>query len=282
MASLVDLHLHSTASDGVHTPGELVAMCLQAGLRYIALADHDTTDGVQEAVDAAAGTALTVIPAVEMSAMHGGSYELHILGYYIDHHYPALQERLVELRRSRIHRAQAILDLLASQGRPLSWERVAELADEGSLGRPHIAQAMVEADYAESVDAAFREYLRRGGTAYVPRAKLHPEEAIDLIRRAGGVPVLAHPTRVVEHIPALVRAGLLGIEAYYNEYPAAEVAFLRRLARKHGLVVTGGTDYHGAEITPASAPGTVEVPVEVVEALRARAEEVRARNGPPR
>jgi hypothetical protein len=272
--------LHSTASDGVHTPGELVAACLAAGLRYIALADHDTTDGVQEALDAAAGTGLTVIPAVEMSTLEEGSYELHILGYHIDHHFPPLQARLAQLRRSRIERAQAILDLLAGQGRPLSWERVAALADEGSLGRPHIAQAMVEAEYAESVEGAFREYLRRGGTAYVPRAKLSPAEAIDLILRAGGVPVLAHPTRVVEHIPQLVRAGLLGIEAYYNDYPEAEVAFLRRLAKKHGLVVTGGTDYHGAEITPAPAPGTVDVPLEVVDALRARAREVRARNDP--
>jgi predicted metal-dependent phosphoesterase TrpH len=270
--------LHSTASDGVHPPSELVAICLAAGLRYIALADHDTTDGVQEALDAAAGTALTVVPALEMSTLEEGSYELHILGYHIDHHFPPLQARLAQLRRSRVERAQAILDLLAEQGRPLSWERVAALADEGSLGRPHIAQAMVEAEYAESVEGAFRAYLRRGGTAYVPRAKLSPGEAIGLILQAGGVPVLAHPTRVVEHIPQLVRAGLLGIEAYYNEYPEAEVAFLRRLAKKHGLVVTGGTDYHGAAITPAPAPGTVDVPLEVVDALRARAQEVRARN----
>jgi predicted metal-dependent phosphoesterase TrpH len=278
MTSLVDLHLHSTASDGVHTPAELVAICLEAGLRYIALADHDTTEGVQEALDAAAGTLLTVIPAVEMSTLDDGSHELHMLGYYIDHHYPPLQERLAELRRSRIERAQAILDLLATQGRPLSWERVTALADEGSLGRPHIAQAMVEADYVESVEAAFREYLRRGGAAYVPRAKLLPEEAIDLILQAGGVPVLAHPTHVIEHLPALVRAGLLGLEVYYNDYPEAEVAFLLRQAKKHGLVVTGGTDFHGGEITPAPAPGAVDVPVEVVDALRVRAEEVRARD----
>lgn len=280
MTSQVDLHLHSTASDGVHAPSELVAICLDAGLRYIALADHDTTDGVQEALDAAAGTALTVIPAVEMSTLDGGSHELHILGYHVDHHYPPLQERLAQLRRSRVERAQAILDLLAEQGRPLSWERVAALADEGSLGRPHIAQAMVEAEYAESVEGAFREYLRRGGTAYVPRAKLSPEEAIELVLEAGGVPVLAHPTRIIEHLPALVRAGLLGIEAYYIGYLEAEVAFLLRLAEKHGLIATGGTDYHGAEITPAPAPGAVDVPVEVVDALRARAEDVRAGKGP--
>jgi predicted metal-dependent phosphoesterase TrpH len=280
MTSQVDLHLHSTASDGVHAPSELVAICSQAGLRYIALADHDTTDGIEEALDAAAGTPLTVIPAVEMSTLDGGSHELHILGYHIDHRHLPLQERLAQLRRSRVERAQAILDLLAKQGRPLSWDRVAALADEGSLGRPHIAQAMVEAEYADSVESAFREYLRRGGAAYVPRAKLSPSEAIDLVLRAGGVPVLAHPTRIIEHVPGLVRAGLLGLEAYYSGYLEAEVAYLRRLAKKHGLVVTGGTDYHGGEITPAPAPGTVEVPVEVVDALRARAEEVRARGDP--
>jgi len=279
MTSRVDLHLHSTASDGVCTPGELVRICLQAGLRYISLADHDTTDGVQGALDAARGTELTVIPAVEMSTEYQGAHELHILGYHIDHHFPALQQRLAQLRRSRVERAQAILDLLSAQGRPLSWERVAALADKGSLGRPHIAQAMVEADYVDSVEAAFRDYLRRGGTAYVPRAKLLPEEAIELILQAGGVPVLAHPTHVIEHIPALVRAGLLGIEAYYNDYPEAEVAYLARLAEKHGLVMTGGTDYHGEGITTAAAPGTCHVPIEVVDALRARAEEVHARSG---
>jgi predicted metal-dependent phosphoesterase TrpH len=279
VASLVDLHLHSTASDGVYTPSALVGVCLQAGLRYISLADHDTTDGVQEALDAARGTQLTVIPGVELSTQHESTFELHILGYYLDHHDRALQESLVHLRRSRIERAQAILDLLSKQGYPLSWERVTELADEGSLGRPHIAQAMVEAKYVDSVEAAFRSYLRRGGTAYVPRAKLLPEEAIELILEAGGVPVLAHPTHVVEHIPALVRAGLLGLEAYYGDYPELEVAFLVRLAEKHGLAVTGGTDYHGGGITTADAPGARSVPVEVVDALRARAEQVRARGG---
>jgi predicted metal-dependent phosphoesterase TrpH len=280
MASLVDLHLHSTASDGIYTPGELVSVCLQAGLRYIALTDHDTTGGVQEALDAAQGTALTVIPGVELSTQQEGSFELHILGYYLDHHDPSLQESLARLRRSRIERAQAILDLLSAQGYPLSWERIAALADEGTLGRPHIAQAMVEAEYVDSIEAAFRDYLRRGSTAYVPRAKLLPEEAIDLILGAGGVPVLAHPTHVVEHIPALVRAGLLGLEAYYNDYPDPEVAFLVRLAEKHGLLVTGGTDYHGGGITTADAPGARPVPVGVVDALRARAEEVRARGAP--
>ncbi len=280
MASLVDLHLHSTASDGVYAPAELVRVCLQAGLRYISLADHDTTDGTQEALDAAQGTPLTVIPGVELSTQHEGAFEVHILGYYLDYRYPPLQERLVHLRRSRIERAQAILELLSAQGYPLSWERVAELADEGSLGRPHIAQAMVEAKYVDSIESAFRDYLRRGGTAYVPRAKLLPEEAIALIREAGGVPALAHPTHVVEHIPALVRSGLLGLEAYYNDYPDAEVAFLVRLADKHGLVATGGTDYHGGGITTAEAPGARDVPLEVMDALRARAKEVRARGTP--
>jgi predicted metal-dependent phosphoesterase TrpH len=280
VTSLVDLHLHSTASDGVYAPAELVRICLQAGLRYISLADHDTTDGTQEALDAAEGTELTVIPGVELSTQHEGAFEVHILGYYLDHHYPPLQERLVHLRQSRIERAQAILALLSAQGYPLSWERVAALAEDGSLGRPHIAQAMVEAEYVDSVEAAFRDYLRRGGTAYVPRAKLLPQEAITLILEAGGVPVLAHPTHVVEHLPALVRAGLLGLEAYYGDYPDPEVAFLVRLAAKHSLVVTGGTDYHGGGITTAGAPGARDVPVEVVEALRARAEEVRARSAP--
>jgi predicted metal-dependent phosphoesterase TrpH len=269
MTNRVDLHLHSTASDGAHTPTELVRMSLQLGLQYISLTDHDTTGGTDEAIEAARGTGLTVIPGVEMSAHSDGAHEIHILGYYIDLAYGPLQERLAALRRSRRGRAQRVLDLLSRNGLPLSWDRVRELADGGSIGRPHIAQAMVEAHYVPSVEHAFRGYLGRAGIAYVPRDKLPPEEAVQLILDARGVPVLAHPGRVIEYIPGLVRAGLGGIEVYYNDYLEAETRFLEGLARKHGLVATGGTDYHGDGITTARAPGIRHVPVSAVEALRA-------------
>ncbi|MBN1640456.1 MAG: PHP domain-containing protein [Anaerolineae bacterium] len=274
MTNRVDLHLHSTASDGVHTPAELVQMSLELGLRFISLTDHDTTGGIDEAIEAARGTELTVIPGVEMSAHTDGAFELHILGYYIDTRCQALQERLSALRQSRLGRAHRVLDVLSRNGLPISWDRVSELADGGSIGRPHIAQAMVEAEYVESVDHAFRRYLGRTGIAYVPRDKLDPEEAVQLILEARGVPVLAHPGRVIEYIPGLVRAGLKGLEVYYNDYLEPEVRFLAGLARKHGLVATGGTDYHGDGITTASAPGARHVPLSAVEALREAAERV--------
>jgi hypothetical protein len=277
MKNRVDLHLHSTASDGAHTPAELVELALERGLQHISIADHDTTDGTAEAVEAARGTGLEVIPGVEMSARSEGAFELHILGYYVDTGCEPLQERLAILRESRVGRARRVLDLLSRDGLPVSWSRVSELADGGSVGRPHIAQAMVEAEYVTSVEDAFRRYLGRAGRAYVPRDKLAPEDAVRLVLEARGVPVLAHPSRVIEHIPGLVKAGLMGIEAYYNDYLEAETAFLVGLARKQGLVATGGTDYHGGGITTAPAPGARYVPLSAVEALHRAAEGVQRR-----
>jgi predicted metal-dependent phosphoesterase TrpH len=272
MDNRVDLHLHSTASDGVYTPTELVKVSIASGLEFISLTDHDTTNGVPKALDAAWGTPLTVIPGVEISTEADSQFEIHILGYYIDYQHPTLQARLQQLRESRAERAQKVLDLLAEKGYPVSWQRVAGLAGDGSIGRPHIAQAMVEANHVESVEMAFRRYLGRGMPAYVPRFKLSPHQAIELIQESGGIPVLAHPSRVVEHIPLLVREGLLGLEVYYNDYLQPEIEHLLGIAKKHDLVVTGGTDYHGPGITSASAPGATFVPTSVVEELRLRAQ----------
>lgn len=278
--SRVDLHLHSTASDGTHTPSELVQWSLDSGLDYISLTDHDTTNGTQEALDAAWGTSLTVIPGLEISTDADGDHEIHILGYYVDYQSALLQEGLVRLRESRSERAQKVLSLLAQNGCPVSWQRVSALAGGGSIGRPHIAQAMVEARHVDSVEMAFQRYLGRGAAAYVPRAKLLPAEAIQLVRDAGGVPVLAHPSRIIEHIPRLVAAGLMGIEAYYNDYPEAEIEFLVGLALKHDLIVTGGTDFHGAGITSAAAPGAVHVPMSTVEELQRCAARALERQAP--
>jgi predicted metal-dependent phosphoesterase TrpH len=282
MKSRVDLHLHSTASDGSWTPTKLVQVSLEKGLQYISLTDHDTTGGIQEALNASWGTSLVVIPGVEISTEADAPYEVHILGYYIDHQYAPLQQHLETLRRSRMDRAQQVIELLAENGLPLSWQRVSALAGTGSLGRPHIAQAMVEANYVDSVETAFQLYLGKGGPAYVPRAKLLPEEAIQLVLESGGIPVLAHPSKVIEHIPRLVAAGLMGLEAYYSDYLEAETAFLVSLAQKHGLLTTGGTDFHGSGITSAPAPGTTYVPLATVEGLIAQADRVALGHTPSR
>jgi predicted metal-dependent phosphoesterase TrpH len=270
MNTRVDLHLHSSASDGAHTPAELVQVALDKGLQVIALTDHDTTAGIEEAQSAARHSGLTVIPGVELSTDVPGNREVHILGYYIDHHYAPLQERLAALRQARLQRARRTIDLLAQAGLPLQWERLLNLAGRGAVGRPHIAQAMVEANYVTSIDNAFRLYLGRGAPAYVLRYKLSPQDAVQLILDAGGIPVLAHPSQIIEHVPSLVRAGLMGLEVYYYGYIEPEVRFLLGVAHKHNLIATGGSDYHGPGITSAPDVGQVYVPWSAVEQLQAR------------
>lgn len=275
MKSRIDLHLHSTASDGILTPTELVQVALDKGIEVIALTDHDTTDGVEEALEAARGTNLTVIPGVEISTDVPGSNELHLLGYYIDPHHKELEAHLSALRDARVGRAQKTLACLADAGCPLEWEHLIELSLGDVIGRPHIAQALVDAGHVDTVHTAFRQYLAKGRPAYVERYKLTPRQALKTILAAGGLPVLAHPTRVLEQIPGLVRAGLAGLEAYYPSHTDPEQRFLVRLAKKHNLIVTGGSDFHGPGITEANEPGTVYVPRSTVTALSARLRDMR-------
>lgn len=271
MRGEVDLHIHSTASDGEYAPTQLVRMALERGLSIISITDHDTTTGIDEALRAAKGTGLEVIPGVEIS-VDIPHREVHLLGYYIDHHNPALQEQLSLLRRSREERAKRILEKMAALGLPLRWERVIELAGEGSIGRPHIAQAMVEQGYASTIKEAFTEYIRREGPAYVERQRMSPLEAIRLIEKAKGVAVLAHPIEVVDLLPSLVEGGLVGLEVYYGGYSAEKMDKLASLASKYNLIPTGGSDFHGPSVTEGVDIGTVHVPWESVERLKKSAE----------
>ncbi len=265
----VDLHLHSTASDGQYPPAELVQMALKKGLRVIALTDHDTTEGLEEALNAAHGSDLMVIPGIELSTDVPGQYEVHILGYWIDWHNPLFQERLTTMRQSRLHRARQVWERLVQIGCPLSWERLLAIAGGGAVGRPHIAQALIEAGYAESLQDAFQRYIGRNAPAYVTRPKLLPQQAIELVRQAQGLPVLAHPAQIIERIPMLAQAGLVGLEAYYDGYPQAQKEFLARLARKHNLIATGGSDFHGPDNVGTSDLGQVDVPYAAVIELQA-------------
>ena len=270
MKSRIDLHLHSTASDGTLSPTELVRAALGMGLTTIALTDHDTTGGIREALDAARGSNLTVIPGVEISTDVPGANELHILGYHVDPQHAQLEARLSALRHARVDRARRTLACLAQAGCPLSWDHLVELSQGDVIGRPHIAQALVDAGHIDTVHNAFRYYLAKGRSAYVDRYKLTPHEAIEIIFAAGGIPVLAHPRHVLSHIPSLVRAGLAGLEAFYPTYPEPEQTFLVNLARKHDLIVTGGSDFHGPGITEASEPAVVYVPPYTVAELSDR------------
>ncbi len=269
MSGRVDLHVHTTASDGQFSPAEVVHQALEIGLEAIAVTDHDTIDGVSEALQAAEGTALEVIPGTELSTLDARS-EVHVLGYYINRDDPELRDTLTRLRDSRLQRAQHILTKLARLGMPLDWHELQKTAGQAVIGRPHISLAMLERGYVSAVSEAFDLYIGRGRPAYVERYKLLPAEAVLTILKAGGLPVLAHPLQVSHLIPALVEAGLVGLEARYPGYEPDETEFLLGLASKHALIGTGGSDFHGADVLPGHDLGSVFVSYEVVQQLRAR------------
>ena len=276
IVSKVDLHLHSTASDGRFSPEEIVRKSAEQGLTVIALADHDTVDGVAPALAAAkAFPGLKVIPAVEIST-YVPRGEVHVLGYFIDYTSEELKVRLERMRSGRRERAQAMIAKLKDLDLPISWQRVQEIAGTGSIGRPHIAQAMLEKGYVASLSEVFAEYLGRGGPAYVEWQKIAPAEAVELILRANGLPVLAHPSTVADLetlVTELKAAGLVGIEAYYNSYTAEDVTGLVGLADKHKLIVTGGSDFHGLPAHIETVIGGVDVPLEAADRLIVLAEQ---------
>ncbi len=269
----VDLHMHSTASDGRYSPAELVSRGVAAKLAVMALTDHDTVDGFPAAQQAARGfPRLTVVPGVEIST-DVPQGEVHLLGYYIDHDNGELQQKLVEMRASRLERAQGMLTKLKELGMPLEWERVRQIAGSGAVGRPHVAQAMLEKGYISSIREAFTKYLGWGGPAYVERKKLTPEEAVELVLRASGIPVLAHPYTVPgmeDLVASLCKKGLAGLEVYYAGYSTEQINGLLALADRYGLITTGGSDFHGLEASE-TALGGVDVPLQCAEHLAALA-----------
>ena len=272
----VDLHLHSTASDGRLSPADIVRLAAEEGVSIIAITDHDSVDGIAPALLAAkAFPWLKVIPGIELST-DAPQGEVHVLGYFIDYANHEFQSTLEGLRHSRLHRAQGMIVKLKNLGIHIDWERVQEIAGTGSIGRPHIAEAMLEKGYITSFKEAFDKYIGRGGPAYVEREKMTPVEAVELVLQVKGLPVLAHPftiNNLETTIAELKAAGLVGIEAYYNGYTADEISQLVSLADSYGLITTGGSDFHGQEITPDTTIGGVYVPMEPVEQLIALAEQ---------
>ncbi len=244
------------------------------GVTTLALTDHDTTDGLAEAHTTAETHGIELIPGGEINT-DLGEHEVHILGYFVDPARPSLQSFLRRMRDVRLHRAEEMVRRLGALGAVIEWSRVAEIAAGASVGRPHIARVLVEAGWVGSPREAFARFIGRHGPAYVPRIKLTPEEGAECIARHGGVAVLAHPGwaasgPVIERLPDLIAHGLAGIEIYYPDHTAEMVQEYRRLAERHGLVVTGGTDYHGGGLATRVPLGIVAVPPDVVPALRAR------------
>ncbi len=274
--SKIDLHIHTTASDGRLSPAEVVHKSAELGLTIIAIADHDTVDGIAPALTAVeAFPQLKVIPCIEISAdvPHG---EVHILGHFIDHTDPELRAALEKFRNSRRERAQGMIAKLRNLGIHIEWQRVQEIAGSGTIGRPHIAQAMLEKGYITSFKEAFTKYITRSGIAYVERKKMTPVEAVALILKAKGLPVLAHPLTINDPetlVAELKAAGLVGLEVYYNSYTADEINRLVNLANKYDLIASGGSDYHGLDASNETMIGGVDVPMESAEQLIALAEQ---------
>jgi predicted metal-dependent phosphoesterase TrpH len=273
----VDLHSHTTASDGALTPRELVRLAARHGVRVLAVTDHDSTEGLAEAMDEAARHDLEIVPGLEINCDVPGS-EIHVLGYCVDWHAGWFQTFLSEQRAERAARVHRIVERLTELGMPLTAEEVFAICREGSPGRPHVAQAMIKRGYVKSVREAFDRWLRADGPANVPRRRLAPAEAVSVIRRARGVPVFAHPGLAGrdEMIPELIEAGLAGIETYYPEHSVAQIEAYRETCRRHGLVATGGSDYHGPHTGRATTVGSPHVPLAVWEALRDKARELGA------
>lgn len=249
---LIDLHVHSTASDGTCSPAEVTRLAIQCGLTAYALTDHDTVDGVYEAIKAAEGTHLIVIPGAEFSCEYEGR-EIHILGLYLNPDCQELLSVLNEVRQVRNRRNEELLSLFQSDGFPIKYEDLIHGNEHTVITRAHFARALFEKGCVNSVSQAFDKYLGDGKKYYRPKQMLKPEEAIHLIRTANGLPALAHPLqyklgwkKTEQLLASLKEAGLMGVEVYYSSHSQSDSLKLREIASRLGLVSTGGSDFHGA------------------------------------
>jgi 3',5'-nucleoside bisphosphate phosphatase len=275
----VDLHLHTTASDGVRTPSDIVNYAKDKGLQAIAITDHDTIEGLEEGLTEGNRIGFEVIPGVEISAEHSPG-SMHLLGYFLDIHHPLLTGRLNYLQKARAERNPKIIENLNRLGVRISYEEVVKASGGGQVGRPHFAQVLMEKGYVRSFQEAFERFLGKKAPAYVDKTRFKPKEAISFIREAGGVAVLAHPkTLGMNDFAALERiilelreTGLKGMEVYYPEHSSLEVAQFKALAERCGLLMTGGTDYHGIEkenLDIGVGRGEMRLPYSLVEGLKA-------------
>ncbi len=275
----IDLHVHTTASDGTFSPSEVVKHAQAKGLTAIAITDHDTVQGVAEAVEVGRLLGLEVIPGVEISVDHANK-EMHILGYFIELDSPVLAEKLKELQSYRELRNPLMVEKLCSLGLAVTLEEVAAIAQGDIIGRPHFAALLVKKGYVVDKPTAFERYLAQGKPAYVKKEKLTPAEGIQLILAAGGIPVLAHPKYLLESnspeslstlIKSLKKLGLQGIEVYYSTHTTQEEKLYKKLANSENLLLTGGSDFHGdnkPEIFLGSGKGNLSIPYQLLSNLK--------------
>ena len=253
----IDLHAHTVFSDGTFRPAETVALALERGLTAVSISDHDSTEGLPEAHEAAATTGLEIVPGVEFSTVHEGR-GIHLLAYWMDVADREFQAELTRLRDDRFRRGERMVEKLQELGYPVSFERVREIAEGKNVVRPHIAQALVEAGVISTIEDAFTpELIKDGGRAYVEKHALDPVDALGLIKRAGGLGVIAHPGLHREGlgvpdalIERLAEAGLDGIECAHPDHPPEAETKYREMARRLGIVATGSSDCHGTRYDP--------------------------------
>ena len=272
---MIDLHMHTTASDGTSTPDELVSRVRRAGITTFSVTDHDTMAAVAAADAAAAHEGVTCVPGIEITTVHDG-HDVHMLGYFLDADCPALNALLARVRALRLERAAEISARLAAAGVPIDVEALVRTAEAGSaraLARPQIARALIAAGHVATVSEAFDRFLSEGCCAYVPHRGPSPAEGIAVILEAGGAASLAHPGTLERDdlVPALVDAGLTAIEVFHSSHDAAAVARYLSLAQAHDLAVSGGSDFHGDGTRRSEHFGVVSLPAVHYEQLVARA-----------
>lgn len=267
---LIDLHTHTTASDGVLSPQQLVRFAKDCDIAVLAVTDHDTLEGLPVAMAEASRVGLQVVAGVEITA-HVGDLEVHILGHFIDPDDNRLAEFLASSRNDRIERAHRMIEKLWALGLPLDADEVLSLAPGPSVGRPHVAQTMIRRGYVTSMKEAFDRYLSLGKPGYVERARIPATEVIRTIKEAGGVPSLAHPGQYGhdEIIPSLVQQGLMGLEVYHLEHDIESLFRYERVCLEYGLLAVGGSDYHGTPGLRSSGLGRSTVPEAKFEQLLA-------------
>ncbi len=277
---MIDLHVHTNASDGTLSPAETVRHACRRGLSALAVTDHDTVEGVAEALAAGIDAGIEVVPGIEISAEHHLG-TLHVLGYYIHHDDQRLRGRIDVLQQARNERNPRIIARLRELGVAITLEQVEREAETGQVGRPHFAKVMVQQGFVRSVREAFDRYLKKGACAYIDKYRFPADAAIACIRDAGGVAVLAHPAIIGPHSSAVLQElvaeltgyGLQGIEVYYPEHSSAQQQLYKSLARRFGLVETGGSDFHGTNVNGieiGTGRGSLYVPDDVLQAVRER------------
>jgi len=267
LEKFVDLHIHTTASDSLITPEGAVELSQKMGLQAIAIADHDSIDGFVKAKDKAEKLGIELVPAVELSVSYKGE-DFHLLGYLIEYQDENFLRKIESFRIERLQRGEAIVKKLNELGINLTMDRVKAIAGNGSVGRPHVADALVKDEFVQSYDEAFIHYLGYHAPAYVPKKYLTPQEGIDLVHSVKGVAVLAHPgtTKRDDLLPDFVGMGLDGLEAFHSQYDYTTTNYYINLARKFGLIYSGGSDCHGRK--GRVLIGTVKTPYYCLEMLR--------------